>query len=391
MNRRKKDSAGHRASQTRTIKANKGTFAARWNIKLFRALQDALIKDPESDISALLPTNYSEKLKAHKTGNENSNPELVPETQPCDAGRSTCDDVRSRLHATDSYDEIVKPSPELSDLLSRHGNGSHAIIGLLAKAEVVYKSAWAASVCVFRVSDSIAVKVTGVKFAKTEIGSLLYLQKHLPSLPTPRPHGMVRLGAFTLLFTAFIPGLDLERAWPQLDDDQKRDVSVQLDKYLQTLRALPFPPHLDLGGVQKEGCKDARRGVRVNAEPIVNAKQFEDFIFAGSNTASPLYTGLLRGFLPKGEPKCVFTHGDIRPANIMVQEKGDGGWTIAAVIDWETSGFYPEYWESIKMTNTLTATETFDWYNYLPESVSPKNYAIQWLVDRVWDRSLVNS
>ena len=35
-----------------------------------------------------------------------------------------------------------------------------------------------------------------------------------------------------------------------------------------------------------------------------------------------------------------FTHSDIAPSNILVS-KGK----IAAIIDWETAGWYPEYWD----------------------------------------------
>ncbi|KAF4614606.1 hypothetical protein D9613_003391 [Agrocybe pediades] len=39
-----------------------------------------------------------------------------------------------------------------------------------------------------------------------------------------------------------------------------------------------------------------------------------------------------------------FTHGDLLPKNIIVN-----GSTITGIIDWETAGFYPEYWEYARM------------------------------------------
>ena len=38
------------------------------------------------------------------------------------------------------------------------------------------------------------------------------------------------------------------------------------------------------------------------------------------------------------------THGDLLPRNILVD-----GSTITAIIDWETAGFYPEFWEYCRM------------------------------------------
>lgn len=39
----------------------------------------------------------------------------------------------------------------------------------------------------------------------------------------------------------------------------------------------------------------------------------------------------------------VFSHGDFRPANIIVK---DGH--VAAIVDWEQGGWYPEYWDFAK-------------------------------------------
>ncbi|RDA91391.1 hypothetical protein CP533_6915 [Ophiocordyceps camponoti-saundersi (nom. inval.)] len=113
-------------------------------------------------------------------------------------------------------------------------------------------------------------------------------------------------------------------------------------------------------------------------DPIMSVHSFEDFIFSGSNTASPLYTRFLRDLMPRST-KILLTHGDIRPANIMLRMGDDGIWSVAAIIDWESSGFYPEYWEAVKATNLLTPRERFDWYN--KETDSTKRHKDSQLVD----------
>lgn len=37
------------------------------------------------------------------------------------------------------------------------------------------------------------------------------------------------------------------------------------------------------------------------------------------------------------------SHGDISPRNILVR-----GTKVVAILDWEMSGFYPEYWDYVK-------------------------------------------
>ncbi|PNY23289.1 Uncharacterized protein TCAP_06758 [Tolypocladium capitatum] len=364
------DASASKPRINRILRRKPLTLAARWNTKLLRGLEAKLKADPEADLGALLPENYTETPRSHKK-------DIV----------FRVDDIRSKISPTPCA-ITSELSADLKDLL-RDRDLPRAVMDLLARAELIYQSAGAAS-AVFRVSQGIVVKITDKESASTELGSLLYLQEHLPAFLAPRPHGLIRIGLFYLLFTTLIPGLDLERAWPHLDDKHKKSISIQVDRLLTQLRSLSKPGDLPLGGVQGEGCKDARRGLRVNKEPIMDAKQFQDFIFSRSASASLVYIQLLRDLVPIS-PRCVFTHSDIRPANIMVEQGEDGTWEVVAIIDWEASGFYPEYWESVKMTNTLTPRDNDDWYKYLPGSSSPQQYASQRLVDRLWDRNLVNS
>lgn len=150
-----------------------------------------------------------------------------------------------------------------------------------------------------------------------------------------------------------------------------------------SIAAIPIPESALLGGVGGEGCQDGRRFERMHPGPINSIQQFEDFILSGAKVPG-LYKGVLRKLLPTSS-MIVCTHGDIRPANIMVEQR-DGQWAVSGIIDWETAGIYPDYWEAIKMTNNLWPGETSDWYDHLPKSVSQHRYRVPWLVDRVLGR-----
>lgn len=63
----------------------------------------------------------------------------------------------------------------------------------------------------------------------------------------------------------------------------------------------------------------------------------------------------------------VFTHGDFRPPNIIVK---DG--RVSAIIDWELSGWYPEYWEFAKAF--FLEYFTNDWAPYLLDILTPYFY-----------------
>ncbi|KAI1323685.1 kinase-like domain-containing protein [Xylariaceae sp. FL0255] len=372
-------------SRNRVNKANQDTIAARWNRGQLHFLTAALRKDPEANMVDLLSSSYSKKLKSYKS--------VLPSgsikrriTRPS-LPRS---DVRSKLDETAPTKLLCKPTADVQELL---GNPSEddltaALVNLVATSMGFIGHG-------VSISDDMVVKVAAKSHsATTEHHSLEYLRKHLPHFPAPRPHGLIRLGNYDFLFTSRISGRDLEQLWPELDHPQKKTISTQIDDLLLQLRSLPRPPNMPLGDVRRGGCSDSRRFLRRSSEPIMDAEQFEEFIAAGYYKASSgPYARLLRRLMSNlsSATKCVFTHGDLRPANIMVDTGKDGDWHVSGIVDWESSGFYPEYWESVKMTNNLSLADKWDWYDYMPASVSQQRYPIEWLVDRLRGPSMSNS
>lgn len=75
----------------------------------------------------------------------------------------------------------------------------------------------------------------------------------------------------------------------------------------------------------------------------------------------------IRGMLNARKHTIVLTHGDFRPANIMVR---DG--RVAAILDWEMAGWYPEYWEFAKAF--YLENFTTDWGIYMLDTLSPYYY-----------------
>ena len=308
-----------------------------------------------------------------------------------DESASPCDDIRECLSVDDECAIIDELSADVQALLFPFGSLQEAIISLLADSEVVYTGLCATIVTVFKVSDTIALKVTTSESAVTESRTLGYLEELLPDFPAPRPHGLVRFGHYYLLFTTFMGSHNLKDIWPQLDECQKRDVSTQLDSIISQLRSLPRAHNTSFGSIASGRCVDARRGTRISQHPITSCEQFEDFIFSGTRYATSAYIEFLRMFKTGVPAACVFTHGDLHPGNIIVEQDEEGGWKVAGIIDWERSGFYPAYWEAVKMTNCLAPMDANDWYLYLPESDAPQQYAIEWLVDRLLNLHLKNS
>jgi Ser/Thr protein kinase RdoA (MazF antagonist) len=78
-----------------------------------------------------------------------------------------------------------------------------------------------------------------------------------------------------------------------------------------------------------------------------------------------------RDLLPDNGPT-VFTHGDLRPANIIVTAANPV--KIVAIVDWEQAGWYPDYWEQCKAK--FTAGHDEDWYAWIDVFLEPHEAAL---------------
>jgi hypothetical protein len=244
---------------------------------------------------------------------------------------------------------------------------------------------------VVKCSEDIVAKVVSVNKDYTEYTSMQYLAERAPGIPGPRPHGFIAFGPFRAIFMSYMPDITLAKAWPNLSHEGKLSIQRQLDDIFRRLRKLRQDNGNNvLRGVCGEGVKEFQVYECALFKAITTATEFRDIQFSARNHGSTTYVKLLRSLLQHGtstlKHELVFTHGDVRTANIMVKRDPDlnGHYVITGIIDWEDSGFYPDYHECTILTRTLNVVDEDDWYLYLPESISPLQFPVRWLIDRLW-------
>lgn len=237
---------------------------------------------------------------------------------------------------------------------------------------------------VVKCSDNIAVKVLRDHNDYTEYTTLQYLEREIPDIPVPRPHGLVAFSPFFAMFMTYIPTMTLKKAWPSLTHQGKVSVQSQLDGIFKRIRTLTCEDGHPLGGVCGEGVKSEHLGDFAYEYPINTAAALENLQYSVKHYGSNTYIKFLRSFLPPPAIGSVFTHGDIRQDNIMVNLEDKDTCVVTGIIDWEDAGYYPEHHECNALSQTLSITEENDWYLYLPPSIAPSNFPIRWLVNRLW-------
>lgn len=185
---------------------------------------------------------------------------------------------------------------------------------------------------------------------------------------------------------SYVPSITLREAWPKLTHENKDSVQTHLHNLFTKLRTLRQGDGHPLGGLGGEGVKDDRISSLESHRPIPSVADFENFQFSNSRFGSSSYVQFLRNFLPKPANGSVFTHSGLRTANIMVERDQNNWWTARGVIDWEDSGFYPDYFESTKLTRAMNVVDDDDWYLCLPRCIAPNEFSSRWFVDRIWGK-----
>lgn len=116
--------------------------------------------------------------------------------------------------------------------------------------------------------------------------------------------------------------------------------------------------------------------------PFHSEEDFNNAIIDAYQSKAPKrrIKGFLAGMLSHRKHQIAFTHGDLRQQNIMVK---DGN--VTGILDWEFSGWYPEYWEFSKALYIWKWQN--DWVEYLVQILQPyySEYAVHsFLTENLW-------
>ncbi|KAJ9369323.1 hypothetical protein DTO282E5_5985 [Paecilomyces variotii] len=192
--------------------------------------------------------------------------------------------------------------------------------------------------------DSTYVTKSGERVRPAEAEAMRLVSKHT-SVPVPEVFFATFDPDWGRIVMSLIPGSSLEKIWDTLDGKTKEYICLQVWDMISKIRAIPRPPELNGlfqcaadGSLTRdpllEDLKDPARPLTNDSD--LRARIFERYYhFAGRR-----YEHELPNMLPRSSCS-VFTHADIAPRNIMVDEQN----RVTGILDWEHAGWYPDYWE----------------------------------------------
>ena len=212
---------------------------------------------------------------------------------------------------------------------------------------------------------SVAVEKYGHRVCQAEMEAMRLVQQHT-DVPSPRLFDTYFFGGHGYIIMSFIPGKRLDEVWETMDKQSKERICKELWLIIEKLRSIPRPPQAkglwaclaDGSAVRDPLLKD----IKDPARPILNddelrARIYELYYDGGGRK----YEKVLPDMLPRSSAS-VFTHADIAPRNILV----DKNYRITGLVDWERSGWFPDYWELANLT--AAACQCGDWQDWMLET-----------------------
>ncbi|KAL1869713.1 hypothetical protein VTK73DRAFT_2954 [Phialemonium thermophilum] len=142
----------------------------------------------------------------------------------------------------------------------------------------------------------------------------------------------------------FVEGDNLDEAWDRYTVEEKESVILQLRGYMNELRQIKSS---FIGSVDGTWCNDHYFDDDRGAYgPFKSEREFNRAITTALRRHKSFdwvefYCDIFEEVMVGHD--IVMTHNDFDPRNILVQ-----GSKVVALLDWEMSGYYPEYWEYCK-------------------------------------------
>ncbi|KPI35635.1 uncharacterized protein AB675_4737 [Cyphellophora attinorum] len=176
-----------------------------------------------------------------------------------------------------------------------------------------------------------------------ELEALLFIMDR-PSIQAPKVHRTYRRHDGLFIEIDFIHGQRLDQAWPKLGVNERKAVMQELGEMISAIRNVRNHTAVCVGSVRGGSFKDGRIASRTNA-PCPTVEQFHLQLRGGvpleqcqETFGDDVYESHRRDY------RSVFSHADLCPRNIIIVMDS----LQPVLIDWEFSGWWPEYWEHTK-------------------------------------------
>lgn len=210
-------------------------------------------------------------------------------------------------------------------------------------------------VCITK--SNLVIKFAPAAKMSQEATAINFVSRQCPDIPAPEILGSWEATGADgekrgYIAMSVLPGSMLRDVWSTMNNDDKTSILDNLAAILTQLRCIQIPTDAMIGQVF-DGlglAADVRGSGAEFGGPFLTESDLNEWLISLIHPESreifgSFYVETIRNSLAAlCTHRLRFAHGDLGMHNIMVK---DG--KITGIIDWEYAGWYPEYWEYVKM------------------------------------------
>ncbi|KAI4145800.1 MAG: hypothetical protein LQ341_002261 [Variospora aurantia] len=177
--------------------------------------------------------------------------------------------------------------------------------------------------------------------------TLRFIAQHT-SIPVPKVYCAFEHKGRVYVVMEFIRAPMVAQGWRSRSPESRAKIHQQLRRMIDELRSIPSPKHLGVANVAGGPLFDPRLpGKSLTFGPFKDTAEFHLHIREGwdqerCSTLALDRQGEIQELIKQHEGSWPlrFTHGDLSSLNILA--RGD---EVVGIVDWDTAGWYPSYWE----------------------------------------------
>ncbi|KFY29188.1 hypothetical protein V491_00148 [Pseudogymnoascus sp. VKM F-3775] len=194
-------------------------------------------------------------------------------------------------------------------------------------------------------TNNICVKYGSLRNL-SEASTMQFIRQHT-SIPVPRIICSFAHKGWTYIVMEWIHGDMIGHEWTSRTDEFKEKILSQLKEMVAEMRRIA-PPGLAVGNVDGGILYDCRIHGPLRFGPFENIQSFHKYLRGGmeAHVDHPSDARELIAWHDGPWSVPFLTHGDLSSLNILA--RGD---EVVGIVDWETAGWYPSYWEYTTASN----------------------------------------
>lgn len=209
----------------------------------------------------------------------------------------------------------------------------------------------------------------------SEAASMQYILDNT-TIPVPKVYCAFERNGTTYIVMSRISGSPIGHEWKQRPEQSKALLLKELEVYIKEMRSLTATNGRRVQAVDGGKLFDSRLvGGVTGFGPFESVADFHSFLRDGTSP-SPDHFAEVTELIDRhtaAKPATCFTHGDLSSMNILV--RGDH---VVGIVDWDTAGWFPEYWEyttasNVNMYNEFWKPEISKFLDEYPEALRMEN------------------